>query len=527
MDFRSLIQKIESVDGIVETPKSPVLPKAVQLDEDIAMHVLAGTKTLTEAAELMEKKLTKAEKEKKEEVVKSMKKDKEGFEKRYGKRGEEVMHATATKIAKKTDESVSEEMKVGDKKKSATGGTIEKTATGIKHTAKDYDGEDHVEPAQKKASKAGMTGAERKEQAAKDKAEEKKGKEWEAKHGKGSVTRHKMEGVELDSEKFRSKFMQMVEEAKKTEKKMKGKKAEEKMDEAKKPDDDNDGVPNWADKKPGKDDNEGKKKSGKKEMSAKQEKYFGKKKTVKESIEPKLTFREMMKLVVESGGQQQIDPLDKTLFAWAQRVASTKFQESRKAEVYAGLVYERMGGRFEMYDVLSENLSEGRVQLDEGMLGKIKSFIMSKVAPKFSSEEQDKMRAAAQKVLGKSKADSSDFTLDNIKAVAKALGAKPPAAAESIEEGPMDMMKDASKKVSDFFGQKKVDPKSGKGTLGPVDAWHKDATLGEKIASVVGSLGGTAATIAGFFGGPGWLIIPGILGIMFLSQVGLSRSDAT
>lgn len=522
MDFRSLIQKIESVDGIVETPKSPVLPKTVQLDEDIAMHVLAGTKTLTEAAELMEKKLTKAEKEKKEEVVKSMKKDKEGFEKRYGKRGEEVMHATATKIAKKTDESVSEEMKVGDKKKSATGGTIEKTATGIKHTAKDYDGEDHVEPAQKKASKAGMTGAERKEQAAKDKAEEKKGKEWEAKHGKGSVTRHKMEGVEIDSDKFRSKFMQMVEEAKKTEKKMKGKKAEEKMDEAKKPDDDNDGVPNWADKKPGKDDKEGKKKSGKKGMSAKQEKYFGKKKTVKESIEPKLSFREMMKLVVESGGQQQIDPLDKTLFAWAQRVASTKFQESRKAEVYAGLVYERMGGRFEMYDVLSENLSEGRVQLDEGMMDKIKSFIMSKVAPKFSSAEQDKMKAAAKQVLGKSEVDSSDFTLDNIKAVAKALGVKKPAT-ESIEEGPMDMIKDAGKKVSDFFGQTKVDPKSGKGTLGPIDAFHKSATLGEKLTSVTGVLGGTAATIAGFFGGPAWLIIPGILGIMMLSQVGLDR----
>jgi hypothetical protein len=35
----------------------------------------------------------------------------------------------------KKDESVKEEMKVGDKKKSSTGGTIEKTKTGIKHTA--------------------------------------------------------------------------------------------------------------------------------------------------------------------------------------------------------------------------------------------------------------------------------------------------------------------------------------------------------------------------------------------------------
>jgi iron only hydrogenase large subunit-like protein len=69
----------------------------------------------------------------------------------------------------------------------------------------------------------------------------------------------------------------------------------------------------------------------------------------------KLTFKQMVALVQESGGQQAIDPTDKELFAWAQRVAQTKFQESMKAEVYAGLVYERMGGVFEMYDVLSED----------------------------------------------------------------------------------------------------------------------------------------------------------------------------
>jgi hypothetical protein len=80
----------------------------------------------------------------------------------------------------------------------------------------------------------------------------------------------------------------------------------------------------------------------------------GKKRPVKESIELKLSFKEMIKLVHESGGQQAIDPTDKELFAWATRVAQTKFQESTKAEVYAGLVYERMGGVFEMYDVLSE-----------------------------------------------------------------------------------------------------------------------------------------------------------------------------
>jgi hypothetical protein len=39
------------------------------------------------------------------------------------------------KAAEKEEKKVKEEMKVGDKKKSSTGGTIEKTKTGIKHTA--------------------------------------------------------------------------------------------------------------------------------------------------------------------------------------------------------------------------------------------------------------------------------------------------------------------------------------------------------------------------------------------------------
>ena len=49
--------------------------------------------------------------------------------------------------------------------------------------------------------------------------------------------------------------------------------------EAKKPDEDGDGVPDWADKKPGKDDNEDKEDDDgeKKGMSDKQAKYFGKK----------------------------------------------------------------------------------------------------------------------------------------------------------------------------------------------------------------------------------------------------------
>jgi hypothetical protein len=89
--------------------------------------------------------------------------------------------------------------------------------------------------------------------------------------------------------------------------------------------------------------------------SKKDESTTRSKKVVAESFEQKLTFREMMTLVVESGGQQQIDAVDQELFAWAQRIAKKKLGEGMKAEVYAGMVYERMGGVFEMYDVLAED----------------------------------------------------------------------------------------------------------------------------------------------------------------------------
>lgn len=322
------------MEAPASTPAAPTIAKAVQLNEDAQLRVLAGQTTYVAEAK------------------------------------------------KKKDEEVKEEMKVGDKKPSSTGGTIEKTATGVKHTAgKNYGG-----------SKAETDSDDEDDKPAKKKA--------------------KKESIEPE---FKSKFMKMVEAKKEEADKKKADAKKKKMDEAKKPDEDGDGVPDWADKKPGEDDNAGKKKDGKKGMSAAQEKYFGKKKVkegtvneisdetkksyvkkaaadvgkmatgekdgdkmmkrmkgiekaqeskmmpkgkkrpVKESVEQKLTFREMMTLVVESGGQQQIDAVDQELFAWAQRVAKQKLGEGMKAEVYAGMVYERMGGVFEMYDVLAED----------------------------------------------------------------------------------------------------------------------------------------------------------------------------
>jgi hypothetical protein len=338
MDFKSIISKLDSMEARPQTPAAPQLDKAVQLNEDAQLRVLSGRSTYVSEA-----------KKKAEEDIKE-----------------------------------ADDMKVGEKKPSSTGGTIEKTATGIKHTAgKNYSGK----------------AAEKEEKSKKDES---------------------IEPV------FKSKFMKMVEAAKdqseseKAEAKEKLKKKKEKMakimDEGKKPDDDNDGVPDWADEKKGEDDNAGKKPAGKKGMSAAQAKYFGKKESVKETAEMKtgdkkasstggtiektktglkhtagknysgkaaeadkkktdeskmmpkgkkrpvkesieniLSFKDMIKLVQESGGQQQIDAVDQELFAWAQRVARQKIGEGIKADVYAGMVYERMGGVFEMYDVLSED----------------------------------------------------------------------------------------------------------------------------------------------------------------------------
>ena len=210
----------------------------------------------------------------------------------------------------KKEEEVKEEMKVGDTKKTAKGGTVTKTEKGITHKAGpgSYGGSDDkdTDPDADDEAPKGKKGRKRSNEA-------------------------------IDAEAFKGKFAKMVEAAK-----------PDFLDV------DKDGDKKEPMKKAAKEKGSVKK-DGKKGMSAKQEKFFGKKKTVKESVEQKLTFKQMVALVQESGGQQAIDPTDKELFAWAQRVAQTKFQESMKAEVYAGLVYERMGGVFEMYDVLSED----------------------------------------------------------------------------------------------------------------------------------------------------------------------------
>lgn len=263
MDFKSLIGKLDSMEAPPTTVKAPELPKSVQLNEDAQLRVLAGTSSILAEA-------------------KKMKED---------------------------------EMKVGDSKKTSTGGTVTKTKTGIVHKAgNNYSGKAAEKEDKKKTDESIEEGSDKKK-AAQDKF-------------KAMIAKKKGEKKEV-KEAAKPDFLDMDKDGDKKEP-MKKAVADKKKGAPKK------GVNPFA----------------KKNESAMMPK--GKKRPVKESFEAKLTFKEMIKLVQESGGQQQIDPVDRELFAWAQRVASGKFNESAKAEVYAGLVYERMGGVFEMYDVLAE-----------------------------------------------------------------------------------------------------------------------------------------------------------------------------
>jgi len=361
MDFKSLISKLDSMDAPPKTPAAPTIDKAVQLNEDAQLRVLAGQTTYVSEAK------------------------------------------------KKKDEEVKEEMKAGDKKPSSTGGTIEKTATGVKHHAgKNYGG-----------SKAEVDSDDEDDKKAKKKA--------------------KKESIEPE---FKSKFMKMV-EAKKEEADKKKADKKKKMEEGSKPDFldlDKDGDKKEP-MKSAADDKGDEKKDSKKGMSDKQAKYFGKKtesammpkgkkRPVKESVETKLSFKQMVQLVQESGGQQQIDPVDKALFTWAERVARNKLGEGMKADLYAGLVYERNGGVFEMYDVLSESKKKiNESQLDEGMMDKIKSFAVPKLMKLLGPDAEDIANAVKQAAGGDLTANK-----ENAIKVVKALGINKDAAKDKSPE---------------------------------------------------------------------------------------------
>lgn len=75
-------------------------------DEASKVKAIYAPPTVKEGTEmeLDEKKMTSAEMAKREKIVKSMKKNLKGFKQRYGERAKEVMYATATKQAMKSEE---------------------------------------------------------------------------------------------------------------------------------------------------------------------------------------------------------------------------------------------------------------------------------------------------------------------------------------------------------------------------------------------------------------------------------------
>jgi hypothetical protein len=321
MNFKSLISKIESIDGKIITPAAPQLPKAVQLNEDAELRVLAGTSSyITEAKKKAEEKI--------KETSKTAKK---------GKVEEGGLDMDLIKAAQKGQEG--KPMGKPD-------------AESDKNVKKKYGYRMDGEPAER------------------DDDETKQER-------RGRKRKNTGENVDLGREKFKEKFFSLV-EAKKKEaaKTVKGKKAEEKMDEAAKPDFldiDKDGDKKEPMKKAAKEAGKDGEKKETKGITAAQKKLppglqkaiaakKGKtesvrtaKKVVAESVESTMSLKDMLKIVSESGGQQQIDPVDQSLWTWANRVATAKIQESQKAEIFAAMIYERNGGKFEMYDVLAED----------------------------------------------------------------------------------------------------------------------------------------------------------------------------
>ncbi len=330
MDFKSLLSKLDSMEAPASTPAAPTLDKAVQLNEDAQLRVLSGQTTY-----VAEAKKKKDEEKKEEKVDEAAEKTATTWTDMKGNKhpatkvkGDKYTGKEAEKEDKKSkkDESVEIEFKSkfmkmveakkieADKKKADKKKKMEE---GAKPDFLDIDKDgDKKEPMKKAAGEKGG-----------DKSTEKKGMSDKQAKYFGKKNESIEEAAEMkDGEKKKSSTGGTIEKTKTGLKHTAGKNYSGKAAEAET------------------------KKTDESKMMPK-----GKKRPVKESVEQQLSFKELMRLVVESGGQQQIDPVDTTLFAWAQRVAASKYTESAKAEVFAGMLYERNGGRFEMYDVLSED----------------------------------------------------------------------------------------------------------------------------------------------------------------------------
>jgi len=333
MDFKSLINKLDGIEAPEKTPQAPTLPKSAQLNEQAQMRVLAGQTTVLAESELMEKKMAADEKAKKDKPVKE---------------------ADDRAAAKKTEREV--ELPSGAKVKATK---VQGHQSQKADKSADKEKNESIEPVFKSKFMKMVEAAKEESDADAKKKEEKK-----KKVAKIMDEGAKPDFLDMDGDGDKKEPMKKAVADKKAGPK-KGVNPFAKKESVKEADDRAaakkterevtlpSGAKVKATKVQGHQSQKADKAAEKNESVSKEVKNKAKK-VVAESVESKLSFKEMIKLVQESGGQQAIDPLDKELFAWAQRVATSKFNEGMKAEVYAGLVYERMGGVFEMYDVLTE-----------------------------------------------------------------------------------------------------------------------------------------------------------------------------
>lgn len=395
MDFKSLISKIESIDGPIETPKAPEQSAPVRLDEDTELRVLAGVTALTEsiiAEKAVSKKqqkfmgmvhaAQKGEKPASKEVAKvaktMKKKDAEDFastkhkglpEKKKAKKESidpEAFRAEFSKIveAKKAKKDYDGDGKVesgkdeymGSKDKAIKKAMGKKVDEAAKPDYIDLDKDGNKKEPMKKAAKDKKADEgldiNLLKAAQKHQKENPPKKDPESERNAGKKYGYRMDGNPSEIDDTPAKKSKKVKEGSTGDYSAKKARAGKDI-----------GKPGKAFSKIAKKAGEkyGSKERGEKVAGAVLKKLRAKegvestKSMVAESVEQKLSLKDMLQMVKESGGQQAIDPVDQALWTWANRVATSKIEESQKAEIFAAMIYERNGGRFEMYDVLSED----------------------------------------------------------------------------------------------------------------------------------------------------------------------------